>query len=79
MAFCRVCGSEMHENAIVCTKCGVAKNNFNNTQNTNVVDNGGFGWGLLGCCIPWVGLTPSPREWWADPLSRVKVGVFYFP
>lgn len=25
-------------------------------ENTNVVDNGGFLWGLLGCCIPLVGL-----------------------
>ncbi len=25
-------------------------------DNTNVVDKGGFLWGLLGCCIPIVGL-----------------------
>lgn len=25
-------------------------------NNTNVNDKGGFGWGLLGCCIPLVGL-----------------------
>lgn len=25
-------------------------------ENKNVVDNGGFLWGLLGCCIPIVGL-----------------------
>ncbi|MDE6912344.1 MAG: hypothetical protein K2P35_01435 [Lachnospiraceae bacterium] len=25
-------------------------------ENTNVVDKGGFLWGLLGCCIPIVGL-----------------------
>lgn len=25
-------------------------------NNTNVNDNGGFLWGLLGCCIPIVGL-----------------------
>ncbi|MCM1089924.1 MAG: hypothetical protein NC092_12250 [Butyrivibrio sp.] len=25
-------------------------------ENNNVVDNGGFLWGLLGCCIPIVGL-----------------------
>lgn len=31
--------------------------NFNNNMNTpGVVDSGGFGWGLLGCCIPIVGL-----------------------
>ena len=26
------------------------------TAQPQVVDNGGFGWGLLGCCIPIVGL-----------------------
>ncbi len=25
-------------------------------ENNNTIDNGGFGWGLLGCCIPVVGL-----------------------
>ena len=25
-------------------------------ENKNLVDNGGFLWGLLGCCIPIVGL-----------------------
>lgn len=25
-------------------------------ENNNVVDNGGFLWGLLGCCIPIAGL-----------------------
>ncbi len=64
MAFCRVCGNEMHDSAIVCTKCGVATANYGNgningninNQNTQIVDTGGFGWGLLGCCIPMVGL-----------------------
>ncbi|MDD6306565.1 MAG: hypothetical protein PUA75_06415 [Clostridiales bacterium] len=28
----------------------------NNTNVTNTNDNGGFLWGLLGCCIPLVGL-----------------------
>lgn len=28
----------------------------NNYNQPTVVDNGGFGWGLLGCCIPIVGL-----------------------
>ncbi len=58
MAFCKVCGNEMHDSAIVCTKCGVATSNYNNLnkQNTPVVDEGGFGWGLLGCCVPVVGL-----------------------
>lgn len=45
--FCNKCGKEVKGN--VCD-CG------NPIQNNEVVDNGGFGWGLLGCCIPLVGL-----------------------
>lgn len=47
--YCKNCGAEIDDQAAVCPKCGVA-------QKQPVVDNGGFGWGLLGCCIPIVGL-----------------------
>ncbi|GAA0824414.1 zinc ribbon domain-containing protein [Clostridium tertium] len=49
--FCKNCGKEIDDNAAVCIHCGVATNSA-----PAVVDNGGFGWGLLGCCIPIVGL-----------------------
>lgn len=49
MAFCNKCGQELSEGAVVCPSCGVA-------QQEIPVDKGGFGWGLLGCCIPIVGL-----------------------
>ena len=49
MAYCKKCGAEIDDQAVICPKCGV--------QQTPVVeDNGGFLWGLLGCCIPLVGL-----------------------
>lgn len=51
MAFCKNCGREIDDKAVVCPGCGVAQNNA-----PAPVDNGGFGWGLLGCCIPIVGL-----------------------
>lgn len=51
MAFCKNCGKEIDNNAAVCLNCGSAQQ-----QTPQVVDNGGFGWGLLGCCIPIVGL-----------------------
>lgn len=51
MAFCKNCGKEIEDNATICVHCGVLQE----TRQT-VVDNGGFGWGLLGCCIPIVGL-----------------------
>lgn len=51
MAFCKNCGQEIDDKAVICPKCGVAQE-----TKPEVVDNGGFGWGLLGCCIPIVGL-----------------------
>ena len=47
--FCKNCGAEIDDQAAICPKCGAA-------QSAAVVDNGGFGWGLLGCCIPIAGL-----------------------
>lgn len=49
--FCKNCGKEIDDKAAICVHCGVSTN-----SNLSVVDNGGFGWGLLGCCIPIVGL-----------------------
>lgn len=51
MAYCKNCGSQIHDQAVVCPACGVSQE-----TKPAVVDNGGFGWGLLGCCIPIVGL-----------------------
>lgn len=51
MAYCKKCGAEIDDQATVCPKCGVPQQ-----TKPEVVDNGGFLWGLLGCCIPLVGL-----------------------
>lgn len=51
MAYCKNCGRPLDDNAVVCPSCGVAQGNAPAST-----DNGGFGWGLLGCCIPIVGL-----------------------
>ena len=51
MSFCRNCGQEIENNATICIHCGAAQE-----TKPAVTDNGGFGWGLLGCCIPVVGL-----------------------
>lgn len=42
---------KIDDRAVVCPQCGVAQ-----SSTPAVKDNGGFGWGLLGCCIPLVGL-----------------------
>ena len=54
MAYCRKCGALIDDYAAVCPKCGTPQNGGSSTP--PVVDNGGFLWGLLGCCIPIVGL-----------------------
>lgn len=54
MAYCKNCGQEIDNQASICPNCGVAQNA--QPVQPAVVDNGGFGWGLLGCCIPLVGL-----------------------
>jgi len=52
MAYCKNCGAEISDQATVCPKCGVPTK----TRSAAVDDNGGFGWGLLGFCLPIVGL-----------------------
>lgn len=47
--YCKSCGKEI-PNGTSCPECGATQ------SNQQVVDDGGFGWGLLGCCIPIVGL-----------------------
>ena len=51
MAFCKYCGAQIDDNAVVCTTCGASQSTA-----PAVVDKGGFGWGLLGYCLPIVGL-----------------------
>ena len=54
MAYCKKCGREIDNTASHCAYCGAAQNDATSAPQT--VDNGGFGWGLLGCLIPIVGL-----------------------
>ena len=60
MPYCKNCGSVVEETANVCPCCGVAQNNqpAPGTPGTpdTANDTGGFLFGLLGCCIPLVGL-----------------------
>lgn len=58
MAFCRNCGKMIDDNAPICPNCGMKQPNQDAccNCNSNVVDNGGVGWGILGCAIPVAGL-----------------------
>ncbi len=50
MAFCKNCGQQIADLAVVCPHCGVAQ------QPATQPEGSGFGWGVLGCCVPLVGL-----------------------
>lgn len=52
MKYCNKCGAQIDDNAAVCVHCGAMQNAVNQAVN----DNGGFGWNLLGFCIPLVGI-----------------------
>lgn len=52
MAFCKNCGAQIDDKAVICPKCGVPQT----SQSSGSADSGGFGWGLLGFCIPIAGL-----------------------
>lgn len=52
MKYCRNCGTQLFDEAAVCPNCGTAQE----AAPAAAQDKGGFGWGLLGCCIPVVGL-----------------------
>lgn len=49
--FCKNCGQEIDDKAVICPHCGVSQN-----DDSSVSDSGSIGWGFLGCCIPIVGL-----------------------
>ena len=51
MAYCKNCGKEIDDKAVVCPACGVPQQ-----DKPAVVDSGNIGWAFLGCCIPLVGL-----------------------
>ena len=51
--FCKNCGQEIDDKAVVCPHCGVAQRD---RSYDTIKDDGGVGWSLLGCCIPVVGL-----------------------
>ncbi|MFV0275322.1 MAG: zinc ribbon domain-containing protein [Bacilli bacterium] len=59
--YCKNCGEQIDSNAAICIHCGVAQSNFvGNNVNPNYSnvnnDSGSFGYGVLGCCFPIVGL-----------------------
>lgn len=56
MAYCTKCGAEIDNEAVICPKCGVPQPGKQAHVASNSKDVGGFGWGLLGFCVPIIGL-----------------------
>lgn len=57
MKYCSKCGNELMDEAVFCPKCGCAQGTVQQVSSTTVkTDSSSFGWGLLGFCIPLVGL-----------------------
>ncbi len=56
MAYCKNCGKEVAENTKTCPHCLADQTVTANNSTPAPKDEGGFLWGLLGCCIPIVGL-----------------------
>jgi len=50
MAYCRKCGAEIDEEAVICPKCGVEQ------RPRNANDDGSILWAIIGFLIPIVGI-----------------------
>lgn len=51
MKYCKNCGSQIDDKAVICPQCGVQQESVTASN-----DSGSIGWAFLGCCIPIVGL-----------------------
>lgn len=76
--YCNNCGQQIEDNSVACPTCGAATATSTNTTTepkAPAEDKGGFLWGLLGCCIPVVGLVLFLV--WKDtkPLTAKAAGI----
>jgi len=87
--YCKNCGSEVSETQDFCLSCGAAtKKNVNNQTKANSLnpnDQGGFGWGLLGFCVPIAGLIlflvwkdTQPKNARAVGIGALVMVIMYF-
>lgn len=51
MKYCKNCGSQIDDKAVICPQCGVQQEPVAAGDGS-----GSIGWAFLGCCIPLVGL-----------------------
>jgi len=68
MKYCPKCGTELFDEATICPECGVPQAN-------SQADSGSIGYGILGFCIPVVGLVLFLIWKDAKPKNAKKAGV----
>lgn len=83
--YCNNCGSNIDDNSSVCPNCGAS---INGSGVSGSPDNGGFLWGLLGCCVPIAGLVlflvwkdvkpKTAKAVGIGALVSVCIGVLYY-
>ena len=57
MAYCRKCGEQIDDEAVICPKCGVPQNkNYGNYEKNTVNDTGGSIYVLIGVIFPVIAL-----------------------
>lgn len=54
--YCKKCGKEINDNAVICPSCGCATENFGKESVNKATDSSSLGWAVLGFFIPLVGL-----------------------
>lgn len=54
--YCKKCGAEIDDDAVVCPHCGVPTDNFKKQQNTRPDDAPNAGFAVLGFFFPIIGL-----------------------
>lgn len=70
MKYCKNCGKEIVNEAVICPHCGVPQEKIPAT-----VDSGSIGWGVLGFCFPLVGLILFLAWNSTKPMSAKKAGI----
>lgn len=54
--YCKKCGKEINDNAVICPSCGCATDKYEQKNFKNESDSSSAGWAVLGFFIPLVGL-----------------------
>lgn len=71
MAYCRNCGTQIDDKAVICVHCGVAQPG----SSGSLTDSGSLGWGVLSFFLPIVGLVLCLVWWQTKPKSAKVSGI----